>query len=121
MDTNKPFNPDELAEQYRISAKEDTDLKEDFKYIDMEGWDDDDDNEPVKKPSHYFGTLSLEEGEKLQDYITQSRKEWERDIDESEATKEEILAKIKQGFEEAKLISEGKLKCWPIQDLLDEL
>jgi len=33
-----------------------------------------------KKPSDYFGTLSLEEGEKLQEYITQSRNEWERDI-----------------------------------------
>ena len=35
---------------------------------------------PKKKPSDYFGTLSLEEGEKLQEYIIQSRKEWERDI-----------------------------------------
>jgi len=33
-----------------------------------------------KKPSDYFGTLSEEEGEKLQEYITQSRNEWERDI-----------------------------------------
>ena len=33
-----------------------------------------------KKPSDFFGTLSLEEGEKLQEYITKSRKEWERDF-----------------------------------------
>ncbi len=35
---------------------------------------------PKKKPSDYFGTLSLEEGEKLQQYIIESRNEWERDI-----------------------------------------
>ncbi len=33
-----------------------------------------------KKPSDFFGTLSEEEGEKLQQYIIQSRNEWERDI-----------------------------------------
>jgi hypothetical protein len=35
---------------------------------------------PKKKPSDFFGTLSLEEGEKLQEYINQSRNELERDI-----------------------------------------
>ncbi len=35
---------------------------------------------PKKKPSDFFGTLSEEQGEKLQEYIAQSRKEWERDI-----------------------------------------
>ncbi|MEX8548524.1 MAG: hypothetical protein V5804_13055 [Mucilaginibacter sp.] len=34
---------------------------------------------PTKKPSDFFGTLSLEEGEKMQAYINQSRNEWERD------------------------------------------
>jgi hypothetical protein len=33
-----------------------------------------------KKPSDFFGTLSKEEGEKMQDYVTQSRNEWERNI-----------------------------------------
>lgn len=31
-----------------------------------------------KKPSDFFGTMSLEEGEKMQKYINQSRNEWER-------------------------------------------
>jgi hypothetical protein len=31
-----------------------------------------------KKPSDYFGTLSIEEGEKMQKYVTESRNEWER-------------------------------------------
>ena len=35
---------------------------------------------PKKKPSDFFGTVSLEEGEKFPEYITQSRNEWERDI-----------------------------------------
>jgi len=34
----------------------------------------------TKKPSDFFGSLSAEEGQKIQDYLTQSRKEWERDI-----------------------------------------
>lgn len=33
---------------------------------------------PQKKPSDFFGTFSLEDGEKMQSYITQSRTEWER-------------------------------------------
>ncbi len=33
---------------------------------------------PTKKPSDFFGTLSMEEGEKMQEYLTQSRNEWER-------------------------------------------
>ena len=33
-----------------------------------------------KKPSDFFGTLSLEEGEKMQTYITQSRNERDRNI-----------------------------------------
>ena len=33
-----------------------------------------------KKPSDFLGTLSLEEGEKMQDYDNQSRNEWERTI-----------------------------------------
>ncbi|PWK27407.1 hypothetical protein LV89_01720 [Arcicella aurantiaca] len=33
-----------------------------------------------QKPSDFFGTLSKEEGEKMQAYVTQSRNEWERDI-----------------------------------------
>jgi len=35
---------------------------------------------PKKKPSDFFGTLSIEEGEKMQAYVTQSRDEWERNI-----------------------------------------
>lgn len=33
-----------------------------------------------KKPSDFFGTMSQEEGEKMQEYITQSRNEWDRNI-----------------------------------------
>ena len=33
---------------------------------------------PTKKPSDFFGTLSQEDGEKMQAYVTQSRNEWER-------------------------------------------
>jgi hypothetical protein len=44
-----------------------------------------------------------------------------KNIEKHEPTKEEILVGIRQGFEEAKLIMEGKLKGIPIQDLLDEL
>lgn len=33
-----------------------------------------------KKPSDYFGTMSKEEGEKMQAYITESRNEWDRSI-----------------------------------------
>ncbi|GLU57029.1 hypothetical protein [Dyadobacter frigoris] len=35
---------------------------------------------PKKKPSDFFGTLSIEDGEKMQDYVTQSRNEWERNF-----------------------------------------
>ncbi|WP_080055337.1 hypothetical protein [Spirosoma aerolatum] len=35
---------------------------------------------PSRKPSDFFGTLSAEEGKKIQEYITQSRKEWDRGI-----------------------------------------
>ncbi|MBE9465218.1 hypothetical protein ACFP1I_15605 [Dyadobacter subterraneus] len=35
---------------------------------------------PKKKPSDFFGTLSIEEGEKMQEYVTQSRNEWERNF-----------------------------------------
>ncbi len=33
----------------------------------------------AKKPSDFLGTVSLEEGEKFQEYINQSRNDWERD------------------------------------------
>jgi len=33
-----------------------------------------------KKPSDFFGTMSKEEGEKMQAHITQSRNEWDRTI-----------------------------------------
>ena len=33
-----------------------------------------------KKPSDFFGTMSKEEGEKMQAYVTQSRNEWDRSI-----------------------------------------
>jgi len=35
---------------------------------------------PRQKPSHFFGTLSQEEGEKMQEHVTQSRNEWDRGI-----------------------------------------
>jgi hypothetical protein len=35
---------------------------------------------PKKKPSDFFGTLSPEEGEKMQAYVTQSRNEWDRNF-----------------------------------------
>ncbi|AUD03720.1 hypothetical protein [Spirosoma pollinicola] len=33
-----------------------------------------------RKPSDFFGTLSHEEGEKMQEHVTQSRNEWDRGI-----------------------------------------
>ena len=37
--------------------------------------------EPAKKkPSDFFGTLSVPEGEKFQEYVTNSRLEWDRNI-----------------------------------------
>jgi hypothetical protein len=33
-----------------------------------------------KKPSDFFGTLTKEEGEKMYDYLTKSRNEWERNF-----------------------------------------
>jgi hypothetical protein len=33
-----------------------------------------------KEPSSFFGTLSTAEGEKFQDYVNQSRQEWNRNI-----------------------------------------
>ena len=41
--------------------------------------------------------------------------------EEPELTKEQILANIKQGVEEVKLVIAGKLKGRPLQELLDEL
>lgn len=35
---------------------------------------------PRKKPSDFFGTLSEEDGEKMQKYVAQSRNQWERNI-----------------------------------------
>lgn len=32
---------------------------------------------PKKKPSDFFGTLSIEEGKKMQEYVFQNRNEWE--------------------------------------------
>ena len=34
----------------------------------------------TKRPSDFFGTLSTIEGERFQDYITNSRLEWNRNI-----------------------------------------
>ena len=33
-----------------------------------------------KKPSDFFGTLSIAEGEKFQEYVNKSRLEWDRNI-----------------------------------------
>jgi hypothetical protein len=33
-----------------------------------------------KKPSDFFGSLCATEGEKFQDYVTNSRLEWDRNI-----------------------------------------
>jgi hypothetical protein len=41
--------------------------------------------------------------------------------EEPEQTKEQILANIKQGVEEVKLVIAGKLKGRPARELLDEL
>lgn len=41
--------------------------------------------------------------------------------EEPEPTKEQILANIKQGVEEVKLVIAGKLKGRPARELLDEL
>lgn len=38
-----------------------------------------------------------------------------------EMTKEQILAGIRQGLQEVKMIEEGKMKGTPLKDLLDEL
>lgn len=35
---------------------------------------------PKKKPSDFFGTMTREEGEKMKEYVTKSRQEWERNI-----------------------------------------
>ena len=35
---------------------------------------------PKKKPSDFFCTMTKEEGEKMQEYVTKSRQEWERNI-----------------------------------------
>ena len=34
----------------------------------------------AKKPSDFFGTLSKEDGEQFQQYVTKTRNEWERNI-----------------------------------------
>ena len=34
----------------------------------------------TKKPSDFFGTLSVSEGEKFQEYVSNSRMEWNRSI-----------------------------------------
>jgi hypothetical protein len=34
----------------------------------------------TKKPSDFFGSLSKEDGEQFQQYITKTRNEWERNI-----------------------------------------
>lgn len=41
--------------------------------------------------------------------------------EEPEMTKEQILANIKQGMEEVKLVIAGKLRAKPARELLDEL
>jgi len=33
-----------------------------------------------KKPSDFFGTMSKEDGEKMQSYVIESRTEWERNF-----------------------------------------
>ena len=76
---------------------------------------------PKKKPSDYFGTLSPADGEQLQEHITNSRNEWERDFSAEDLTNQEVLAGIKEGLEEMNLVKAGKLKARPIQDLLDKL
>ena len=35
---------------------------------------------PKKKPSDFFGTLSMEDGENMKKYVNDSRNEWERNI-----------------------------------------
>ena len=40
---------------------------------------------------------------------------------DEETTKQEIVDNIRQGFEEMKLIKQGKLQTTPAKDFLDEL
>lgn len=41
--------------------------------------------------------------------------------EDQEPTKEEILANIKQGFKEMRLVEKGKLKSRPAKEFLNEL
>ena len=43
------------------------------------------------------------------------------EAEDIEPSKEEILASIKQGLEEVKLIEQGKLKSKPLKQFLNEL
>jgi hypothetical protein len=43
------------------------------------------------------------------------------EVDDDEPTKEEILENIRKGFEEMRLIKQGKLKTISAQDFLNEL
>ena len=65
--------PRSLADEYRMAAAENIKVARDFKHTNMEGRD-------KGSPIDYFGTLTLEEGDKVQQYRAQSRNEWERDI-----------------------------------------
>jgi len=42
-------------------------------------------------------------------------------LEDEDPTKAQILADLKEAFQEIKLIEEGKKKARPIQELLDEL
>ncbi len=55
-----------------------------------------------------------------QDLINELMKDIEADLDENDP-KEEILANVREGFEEMILIKQGKLKGTPARDFLKEL
>ncbi len=45
----------------------------------------------------------------------------EVELEGDEPTKEEIINNLKRGFEEMRLIKDGKLKTTPLKDFLNEL
>ncbi|MEA3496743.1 MAG: hypothetical protein U9R42_11990 [Bacteroidota bacterium] len=45
----------------------------------------------------------------------------DNEVDNTESTKEEIFASIKQGLNEIQLIEQGKMKTTPLKDFLNDL
>ncbi len=78
--------------------------------------------------SHYDELLQLAQSfkyaEKIEtdelDLINELMKDVENDLDEND-DKEEILANVREGFEEMILIKQGKMKGTPAREFLKEL